>query len=41
MLTFDHKSRVSIKPILKMKNEEIPYLFFIYIQYLYSALFIN
>ena len=27
MLTFDHKSRISVKPILKMKNdEEIPYV---------------
>ena len=27
MLTFYHKSRVSVKPILKMKNgEEIPYV---------------
>ena len=26
MLTFDHKSRISVKPILKMRNgEEIPY----------------
>ena len=27
MLTYDHKSRISVKPILKMKNgEEIPYV---------------
>ena len=27
MLTFDHKSRTSVKPILKMKNgEDIPYV---------------
>ena len=27
MLTFDHKSRISVKPILKVKNaEEIPYV---------------
>ena len=27
MLTYDHKSRISVKPILKIKNgEEIPYV---------------
>ena len=27
MLTYDHKSRISVKPILKMKNgDEIPYV---------------
>ena len=27
MLTYDHKSRISVKPILKMKNgEKIPYV---------------
>ena len=28
MLSFDHKSRVSVKPIFKIKNgEEIPYMY--------------